>query len=75
MPVTNCSAERSFSVLRRVKNYVRSTISQDRLNALATLCIEADLTKTIEFDDLIRDFAIAKARRAKLIPITPDSRN
>ena len=42
-----------------------------------TLCIEADLTnKTIEFDDLIRDFAIAKARRVKMmIPTTPDSTN
>ena len=29
--------------------------------------IEADLTNTIEFDDLVRDFAIAKTRRAKMI--------
>jgi len=29
MPCINVSAERSFSVLRRVKNYLRSTLSQD----------------------------------------------
>ena len=41
--VTNCSAERSFSCLKRIKNYLRSTMSQDRLNALAILSIEHEL--------------------------------
>jgi hypothetical protein len=34
------SAEISFSKLKLLKNYLRSTMSQDRLNGLATLCIE-----------------------------------
>ncbi len=34
-PVTNCSAERSFSCMKRVKNYLRSTSSQNRLNSVA----------------------------------------
>lgn len=38
--VTNCSAERSFSVLKRIKNYLRSTISEERLNSLAVSCSE-----------------------------------
>ncbi|ESO00286.1 hypothetical protein HELRODRAFT_83212, partial [Helobdella robusta] len=37
IPVTTCSSERSFSVLRRLKTYLRSTISQLRLNHLAIL--------------------------------------
>jgi hypothetical protein len=38
--VTVASAERSFSKLKLLKNYLMSTMSQDRLNGLATLCIE-----------------------------------
>jgi hypothetical protein len=39
IPATNCSGERSFSCLKRVKNYLRSTLCQEKLNALALLCI------------------------------------
>lgn len=42
---SKCSAERSFSTLRRVKTYLRSTLSNDRLNALAILSIETEITK------------------------------
>src|SRR5215469_10129401 len=53
MPASNCSAERSFSVLRRIKNYLRSTMSRDRLNWSAVLSIESDITKKINYDDII----------------------
>ena len=43
MPVTVASAEKSFSKLKLLNNYLRSTISQERLNGLATLCIEKEL--------------------------------
>ena len=38
--VTSASAERSFSSLKRVKTYLRSTMTQERLNNLALLYIE-----------------------------------
>lgn len=62
-PCTNCSAERSFSALKRIKTYLRSSIAQDRLDSLAVLCIESDLTISIDFDELLIDFAEAKVRR------------
>ena len=34
--VSSCTAERSFSALRRLKNWLRSTMSQQRLNGIAT---------------------------------------
>ncbi|XP_078368944.1 zinc finger MYM-type protein 1-like isoform X2 [Oculina patagonica] len=40
IPATSCSAERSFSGLRRLKTYLRSTMGQNRLNNLAIVCIE-----------------------------------
>ena len=40
VPVTVASAERSFSKLKLLKNYLRSTMSQEILNGLAMCCIE-----------------------------------
>jgi hypothetical protein len=40
IPVTSASAERSFSKLKIIKNYLRSTLSQCKLTSLATLSIE-----------------------------------
>lgn len=37
LPVTSCTAERSFSCLRRLKTFLRSTLTQKRLNNLAVL--------------------------------------
>ena len=42
MPATNASLERSFSALRRVKNYLRATMSQERLNYLMILHVHKD---------------------------------
>lgn len=65
-PATNCSGERSFSCLKRVKNYLRSTLSQEKLNALALLCIESELMNKISYDDIINDFANSKSRKKVL---------
>ena len=51
--VANCSAERSFSVLKRLKNNCRSTLSNKKLNALAILAIEQDLVNGLNYDDVI----------------------
>ncbi|GJN39994.1 hypothetical protein PR202_gb29154 [Eleusine coracana subsp. coracana] len=57
VPVTVASAERSFSKLKLLKNYLRSTMSQERLNGLATLCIEKELLDAVDIDTIITDFA------------------
>ena len=61
--VTNCSGERSFSVLKRVKNYLRSTMSQTRFSALALLSIESDIARSLNYDDIIHQFASTKAKK------------
>ena len=39
-------------------------MGQGRLNDLALLSIEAELTKRIDFQNIINDFAVKKARKA-----------
>lgn len=63
LPVTAASAERSFSKLKIVKNYLRSQISQDRLIGLATISIENQIANDLDIDDLVQGFASSKARK------------
>ncbi|XP_050523340.1 zinc finger MYM-type protein 1-like [Daktulosphaira vitifoliae] len=50
-PISNCSTERSFSTLKRIKSYLRSSTFEDRLNNLALLSIEGELTSKINYDE------------------------
>lgn len=63
LPVTVASGERSFSKLKLIKNYLRSTMSQERLVGLALVSIEFDVLQNIKIDELIKDFSETKARR------------
>ena len=63
MPVTVASAERSFSKLKLLKSYLRSSMSQERLNDLAILCIEKNMLENIDVDTIINDFVSRNARR------------
>ena len=66
LPVTVASAERSFSKLKLIKNQLRSLMGQQRLVDLAVMSIESDLTRKVNFDDIIDSFAKAKARKMPL---------
>uniref|UniRef100_A0A8R7V3Z2 HAT C-terminal dimerisation domain-containing protein n=1 Tax=Triticum urartu TaxID=4572 RepID=A0A8R7V3Z2_TRIUA len=56
IPVTVASAERSFSKLKLLKSYLRSTMTQERLNGLATIALENDVLEKIKYEDMIEDF-------------------
>jgi hypothetical protein len=66
LPVTVAEAERSFSLLSRVKNFLRSTMTQDRLISLAMLALENNLAKLLNFGDVIEIFANKKSRKIAL---------
>ena len=48
LPVTVATCERSFSKLKLVKNYLRSTMSEERLSDLAMLSIENERAKKLD---------------------------
>ncbi|GJZ45425.1 putative retrotransposon protein [Tanacetum coccineum] len=66
IPVTVASAERSFSKLKLLKSYLRSTMSQERLNGLALIAIENEQLDNIDYEDLMNSFASKNARRSTL---------
>lgn len=68
-PKTTSESERCFSTLKRIKTFLKNTMSQNRLSALAMLSIEKRLTKEIpDFNKaVIEKFAQLKERRAKFL--------
>jgi len=56
IPVSTCTAERSFSGLRRLKTYLRSTMLQERLNHLAVMSCHSNVVSNLNCDDLIDEF-------------------
>ena len=56
----NCLGEKSFSRLKRIKNKLRFTTSQERLSALSILCIEIEIDKLkqINYIKLLHNFAM-----------------
>nr|GEY36363.1 zinc finger MYM-type protein 1 [Tanacetum cinerariifolium] len=66
IPVTVASAERSFSKLKLLESYLRSTMSQARLNGLALIAIENDILVSVNYDDLVNNFTSKNAKRIAL---------
>ena len=56
VPATNSISERSFSAMRRIKNYLRSTMKQERLNAVMMMNVHHDLTDTLDLQSIANDF-------------------
>lgn len=64
--VSNVSTERSFSKLKLIKNYLRNSMADNRLNSLALLSIESSMMDELKFDDIIETFVQAKRRKIPL---------
>lgn len=65
LPVSVASAERSFSKLKIIKNYLRSRMVQDRLSNLALISIESDILDQLDIHDIIKKFSQMKARKVE----------
>ena len=67
IPVTTAGNERFFSVLKRVKNYLRTRTGDDRLCSLMLMAIENKMVKSFDLEELVDDFAHLKPRRYPLL--------
>ena len=57
IPVSTAECERSFSAMKRIKTYLRTTMSDERLSDLAILSIEKEISSKLVIDDIIDKFA------------------
>ena len=60
LPVTTCSWERSFSSLRRLKNYTRSIMVSGRLNGIALMHVHLEI---IPGTEKVKDLYAGQNRR------------
>ena len=56
MPVTSATAERSFSGLRRLKTFLRTSMSKELLNSIAVLHVHKALTREIDINKAAAEF-------------------
>ena len=63
IPITTATAERSFSSLRSLKSYLRSTMTQCRLNNILLLHCHKEMTDAIDLTAIAQDFIAANERR------------
>ena len=66
MPATNAISERSFSALKRVKTYLRATMSQRRVNSIMMLHVNKDLTDQLSLVDIGNEFVHGSEHRQTL---------
>jgi hypothetical protein len=65
-PASSATSERSFSSLRRLKTYLRSTCSQQRLNHLAICHAHKDRLDEVNLNKLLAEFVAARDSRATI---------
>ena len=66
MPASNATSERSFSALRRLKTYLRTTMSQCRLNNLMVLHVHRDIVDKMSLLQIGNEFISASDHRKSL---------
>ena len=62
-PMSVAAGERTFSVQRRVKSYVRSTMTNKRNNDLMILHIHKERTDKINLIEIVKQFVFSNDRR------------
>ena len=65
IPVTSSISERTFSSLRRLLTYLRSTMSEKRLNNCLLLYVHKDLTDTLNLQNIATEFISSNEDRRK----------
>ena len=55
--VSNSTGERNFSKLKLAKNYLRNSLTQEKLSGLALLSLESCLLKEIHQERIINIFS------------------
>jgi len=68
-PSSSCESERSFSALRRLKTWLRTTMTAERLNSLCICHVHKDTLSEVDDDELIHDCVSRNEWRQKLFNV------
>lgn len=66
IPASAATAERSFSALRRLKNYLRSNMTQKRLFHIMLLHVHQEITKDLDPAKLMQEFVSRNEERKRV---------
>ena len=69
IPVTTASSERTFSAMRRLKNYLRSSMTQERLNHVLLLHCHKPQIDSIDIHHIASSFISVKERREQYLEV------
>ena len=71
MPGTNAISERSASAVSRMKTYLRTTMTQQRMNNIMILHINKNLTDTVNHKEILNNFITTNDECGKHFGIFP----
>ena len=66
LPASSATAERSFSALRRLKTWLRATMTQTRLNSVAVCHVHRKRVADVDTDRVAAAFVSLNSRREKV---------
>ena len=67
IPISSCTAERSFSVMKRVKTRLRSMMVQERLEGLLLMSVERKILLTLPHEAIIQQIAESSAELSRAL--------
>ena len=67
IPVSSCTTERTFSVLKRVKSQLRTSMLQERLESLQLMAVEKRIVAFIDKNSIIDAFGKSSPQLSKLL--------
>ena len=71
-PAANATSERTFSAMRRLKTYLRSTMGQARLNSLMMLHVHKEKTDSLSLINIANLFVNSEYRKSAFGTFTPN---
>ena len=63
LPAANAESERNFSKMKLIKTYLRSTMSQKRLNHFMIFAVYPELVDELNFKDIGEEFVAKQCGR------------
>ena len=67
IPMTSCTPERTFSVVKQVKTRLRSIMEQDRLESLILMATEREIASHLDIDKIIDIFGASSPELSRLL--------